>query len=72
MTEQLQTTVANAGCCAQDRDAYRRAVIDATHPRASPTQMMMSYFSTIFYQPKVATGLILKGELGILKMFVRN
>ena len=37
ITERLQTTVANAGRRAQDRDAYRRAVIDATSRRASAT-----------------------------------
>ena len=37
ITERLQTTVANAGRRAQDRDAYRRAVIDATSRRAYAT-----------------------------------
>ena len=37
ITEKLQTTVAQAGRKAQDRDAYRRAVIDATSRRASAT-----------------------------------
>ena len=37
ITDRLQTTVAEAGWRAQDRDAYRRAVINATSRRASAT-----------------------------------
>ena len=37
ITDRLQTTVAEAGRRAQDRDAYRRAVIDATSRRAYAT-----------------------------------
>ena len=37
ITDRLQTTVAEAGCHAQDRNAYRRAVINATSRGAYAT-----------------------------------